>query len=192
MIIAADRRQARTILRYAKGLLQDTPMLKPLVDSERSESLDLTNRVTIEVHTASFRTTRGYTIVCALLDEMAFFRDESGANPDIEILNALRPGMATVPNSMLLGASSPYARKGALWTAYRKHYGKPSPVLVWQADTRTMNPMVPAAVIDAAYEEDPASAAAEYGAQFRTDIESYIALEVVQACVGSQRVRTSL
>jgi hypothetical protein len=42
---------------------------------------------------------------------------------------------------MLLLASSPYARKGALWDSYKKHYGKDGdPILVWQAPTRTMNP----------------------------------------------------
>jgi hypothetical protein len=37
-----------------------------------------------------------------------------------------------------------------------------------------MNPTVPQSVIDEAMEEDPASANAEYGAQFRTDVETYI------------------
>jgi hypothetical protein len=86
---------------------------------------------------------------------------------------------------MLLCASSPYARRGALWDAHRKHYAKDNdPVLVWQADTRTMNPTVSQTVIDEATERDPASAAAEYGAQFRTDVESYIAREAVEACVA--------
>lgn len=184
MVIAADRKQARTILRYAKGLLSETPMLKPLMEAERTEAIDLTNRVTIEVHTASFRSTRGYTIIAALCDEAAFWRSDESANPDVEILNALRPGLASIADGLLLIASSPYARKGALWNAYRKHFGKnDSPVLVWQASTRTMNPTIPQSVIDAAYDEDPTSAAAEYGTEFRSDIESYINLEVVQACI---------
>jgi hypothetical protein len=46
-----------------------------------------------------------------------------------------------------------------------------------------MNPSLPQRVVDAAIEADPASAAAEYGAEFRTDIESFISREVVEACV---------
>ena len=73
MVIAADRKQARVIMRYVKGLLNAVPMLKQLIEAERQESVDLTNRVAIEVHTASFRTVRGYSIVAALLDEFAFW-----------------------------------------------------------------------------------------------------------------------
>ena len=39
--------------------------------------------------------------------------------------------------------------------------------LIWQAPTRTMNPTVSQAYIDAEMEKDPISAAAEYLAQFR-------------------------
>ena len=87
--------------------------------------------------------------------------------------------MATVPGSMLLAASSPYARRGALWEAFNRYHKQDGPVLVWQAPTAVMNPSVPQSLIDEAMAEDPARAAAEYGAEFRSDIESYIAREVV-------------
>jgi hypothetical protein len=184
MIIAADRRQARVCLRYIKGLLQ-VEMLRELIENETAEAVHLTNFVTIEVHVASFRTTRGYAVAAALVDELAFWAtDEHSAEPDREVINALRPGMAQFPNAMLLCASSPYARKGSLWSAYQKHFGKDdAPALVWQAPTRVMNPSIPQSVIDEAMADDPASAAAEYMAAFRTDIEGYIPVEVVRACV---------
>ena len=53
----------------------------------------------------------------------AAFR-EIEANPDTEILNALRPAMATVPGALLLSISSPYAKRGELWRAHEAHYGK--------------------------------------------------------------------
>jgi hypothetical protein len=184
MIIACDMRQARIVVRYLAALLE-IPLMKPLVlgkqTNRNAPGYDLDGQVTIEVHTTSFRSVRGYTIVAAIFDEIAFWRSEESANPDSEIVAAVRPAMATVPGSMMLCASSPYARRGVLWRAWRRHYGKDGPVLVWQADTRTMNPTVPQAVIDEAYEEDPQSAPAEYGAQFRTDVESYVAREVVEA-----------
>jgi hypothetical protein len=49
--------------------------------------------------------------------------------------------------------------------------------------TRTMNLTVPQSYIDAETEKDPAAAQAEYGAQFRLDIESFVSREAVEACV---------
>jgi hypothetical protein len=46
-----------------------------------------------------------------------------------------------------------------------------------------MNPSVDESVIAAAYEADEPSAAAEYGAEFRRDIESYVSREAVDAVV---------
>lgn len=186
-VLAADRKQARTVMRYVAGLLRNVPMLAKLIERETTESFDLAGSVTIEVTTASSRATRGYTFAAVLADEVAFWpADDTAADPDTEILNAVRPGMATIPDAMLICASSPYARKGELWNAHERYYGRDdAPVLVWQADTRSMNPSVPQRLIDEAYERDPASAAAEYGAQFRTDVEQFIRREVVEACTDA-------
>ena len=186
MVVAADRRQARTIMRYCLGLLKSVPMLAQLIEGETRESVSLRNRIVIEVHTASFRSTRGYTIVCALLDEVAYWpTDESSSEPDVEVINAVRPGMATIPGAMLLCASSPHARRGALWSAYAKHFGKDGdPVLVWQAATRDMNSTVSESYVDAHLAEDPERASAEYLAQFRSDLEAFVSREVIESCVG--------
>src|SRR5262249_36902442 len=122
-LIAADRQQARTVFRYVGGLLDGSPMLARLIERRTADAIDLTNGVTIEVHTASFRSVRGYTVVGAVLDEVAFWRSEDSANPDREIVEALRPAMATVPGALLVAISSPYARRGVLWDAYRRHFG---------------------------------------------------------------------
>ena len=58
---------------------------------------------------------------------------------------------------------------------------------MWQATTRTMNPSIPQALIDGAYEEDPSAAAAEYGAEFRSDLEAYITTEIIDACTVPAR-----
>ena len=109
------------------------------------------------------------------------------ANPDVEILRALRPGLASIPGSVLLLASSPYAKRGELYAAYRRHYGKDGArVLVWKADTATMNPRIDPAIIAEAYESDPEAARAEYGGEFRDDLADFITRETVDAitCQG--------
>lgn len=182
-VLAANRQQARSIFRYVSGLLKAVPLFAPMIAEETAESITLTNRVVIEIGTASFRTTRGYSFAAVLCDEIAFWRqDETSANPDVEILRALRPGMASIPGSILLLASSPYAKRGELYAAFRRHFGKDDArVLVWKADTATMNPRIDPAIIAEAYESDPEAARAEYGAEFRNDLADFVTREIVEA-----------
>ncbi|SDB02875.1 hypothetical protein SAMN02927930_00103 [Pseudidiomarina indica] len=180
MVIAADRKQARSVMRYIRGLVDGSPMLKQMVLRETTESIELVNRCVIEITTASMRATRGYTASCIIADEIAFWLTD-GANPDKEIINALRPSLATL-NGKLIALSSPYARRGVLWENYRRYFGKDNQrVLVAQAPTLTMNPTLSPEIVAAAYEEDAQAASAEYGAQFRSDVESYISREAVEA-----------
>jgi hypothetical protein len=184
MVIAADRKQARVVHRYARALLRNVPMLARMVDAETAESIALTNGAAIEIHTASYRSTRGYSAAAVIADECAFWRtDTDAASPDVEILAALRPALATLPSSMLLAISSPYARRGALWDAYRRHHGVDgSPVLTWQAPTEIMHPALAGSeVIRDAYAADPSAAAAEYGAEFRSDLEAFVSQDAVAA-----------
>ena len=183
-IIAVDRRQARLIKKYCAALLSRIPASGSLIARQTDDEIILRNGIHIEVATASFRTTRGYTVIAVLLDEIAYLRtDDFSANPDSEIIAALRPAMATVRGAMFLAASSPYARRGELYRSYREHHGKPSNVLFWKAATRVMNPTVPASFIDDEMERDPARAAAEYLADFRSDIEGFVSREVVDDAV---------
>lgn len=184
LVIAADRRQARVVMRYVRGLLTNIPLLSEMIEGEgRADGFDLNNSVTIEVGTASFRTSRGYTFAAVLADEVAFWRTDDAAEPDYEVLDAIRPGLATIPGSMLLCASSPYSRRGALWDSFRRFFGKADAPLVWKAGTRDMNPSVPQVVIDRALERDESSAKAEYLAEFRSDLEALLTREAIAAVI---------
>ncbi|SLN09975.1 hypothetical protein ROJ8625_00135 [Roseivivax jejudonensis] len=179
-LIAADRAQARTLFRYIRAMFAH-PLLAPLVLRETSDSLELRNRTAIEVHTASFRKVRGYTLAAVIADEIAFWQVE-GASPDREIITALRPALATL-DGKLVALSSPYAKRGVLWGAFKRHHGSNSErVLVAQAPSRTMNPTLPQSAIDDAMAEDPEAARAEYLAEFRTDISSLIDPGLVADC----------
>jgi hypothetical protein len=189
LVLAADRKQARAIFRYARGLLRSAPLLAALIVDENTEVITLSNRVAIEIGTAGFRNVRGSTLIAALCDEIAFWRvEDSAANPDREILRALRPGLATILGATLLLASSPYAKRGELHAAYRRHYGKDGArVLVWKADTASMNPRLPRHIIEEAYESDPEAARAEYGAEFRDDLADFITREIVEGITATGR-----
>src|SRR4029077_13053267 len=135
------------------------------------------------------KSTRGYSFAAVIADEVAFWRSDDSASPDIEVLTAVRPGLAPIPGSLLVAISSPYSRRGALWSAYKAHFGKDDdPVLVWQAPTLAMTPTVPTHVVDDALAADEPAARAEWLAQFRSDLEAFVSREVLDACTVPRRI----
>ena len=182
-VFAPTRAQAQITFRYIRGLLRSVPELERLIVSEQRDSLELEGGVVVEVITASVAAPRGRSYALAILEEAAFLPSEDASDPDKELLNAIRPALARVPGSLLAVVSSPYARRGELYRVHRDHFGKASDsILVVQADTLTLNPSFSKAEIERAYAEDDSSASAEYGAQFRRDVESFIDVEAVEAC----------
>ena len=184
LVIAPDQRQASGILGYAEGALEESPVLRQRIVRRTADTIELKGNIFIEVRAASFRRLRGSTLVAGLLDEIAFFMpDETSSNPDTEIVNAIKPSLLTT-GGPLIGISSPYARKGVLWEAYSRYFGPDGDprILVAQGASRDLNPSLPQEEIDREFQKDPAYASAEYGAQFRTDLESFVSPEKVDAC----------
>jgi len=123
-----------------------------MIDDELAESVTLKNGVVIEIHTGSISSPRGRTFIAVLADEIAFWRSEDSANPDADVIAAVRPGLASIPDSILLMASSPYAKRGVLFTMFRRHFGKDGArVLVWRGTTAEMNPTLDSDIIAEAY-----------------------------------------
>jgi hypothetical protein len=174
------------------GMISRRVRLREASASEPSmtaDALELTNGITLEVRPASFRKLRGPTYIAVIADELAFwYVDAAYANPDVEILNAVEPGLATTGGPLIL-ASSPHARRGVLWEVFKRHHGPSGDprILVAHGASRTLNPSLPQRVVDRALEKDHIRATAEYLAEFRTDVEGFVALEVVEGCVGSHR-----
>ena len=185
--LAVDRDQARIVLRYVKAFFHKIPALGAMVTRETAAGFELDNGVDIAIATNSFRQVRGRPILAAILDECAFYRDENSATPDRELYQALKPGLATLPGAMIIGISSPYRRAGLLYEKWRKHYGQDGDVLVIKAPSIVFNPTLDRSIIDRAYEEDPAAAAAEWGAEWRSDIAAFVDPEVVDACIAPGR-----
>jgi hypothetical protein len=181
-VFAPDRKQAAITLRYVRGLLNSVPALAGLIASETRESIDLAHGVVIEVVTASLAAPRGRAYALAIVEEAAFLPTDQSANPDLELLRAIRPALARVPGSLLAVVSSPYARRGELWRTCQRHQARPDPaVVVVQASTLALNPTFDRQAVETAYVEDPASAAAEYGGEFRSDLEAFVTRDAVAA-----------
>lgn len=182
-IIANDKHQARIMKDYISGIFNSNASFKKLVAKDLTWEIELKNQVTIMVKTSSFRTLRGYTLLAAILEEIAFFRSEDSANPDKEILAAVRPSLATIPDSLLIGISTPYSRSGVLYEQFKKHYGKAGGPLIWKAPTTMMNPTIDKSIIKDALADDPSAASAEWLSEFRADIEAFMPPEFIEAVV---------
>jgi phage terminase large subunit-like protein len=113
LLLGPDREQARIAFDYIVGLLESDPRLARLIAHRTRGKIQLTNRVTIEVATSSFKTVRGYSTAMVVCDEVAFWRSEDSVNPAGEVIAALRPALATLPGSLLLALSTPYAKTRA-------------------------------------------------------------------------------
>ena len=83
MVIAADRKQARTVKGYISGLLHAHPSLERLIAKDLDERIELTNGLVIEIHT--HRSAR-----CAAIPSSApsVTRSRSGSPMKARILTA--------------------------------------------------------------------------------------------------------
>jgi len=143
LILSKTAWQATKALQYLRGIFTEVSAFKALVEGETADTISLTNRVDIECVAASFRNIRGGTCIAILCDEVALWLSDNSANPDKEILAAARPMLMTTGGPLVV-ISSPYARRGELWAAYKRDYGaKGDPlIVVAHAPSRVMNPMM--------------------------------------------------
>lgn len=186
--LACDRDQAKILLNYSRSFFTDCPALKNLVSRETVEGFELDTRVDIKIQTLSHRSVRGRSMLMVVLDECAFYRDDTGefSNPDEEIYRAVLPGLARVPGSMLIGISSPYKKSGLLYRKWQEHFGQnDDDVLVIQAPSRTLNPTLDQADIDKKIADDPAAARAEWLAEWRDDIAGWLPYEIIASAVDA-------
>jgi hypothetical protein len=186
MLLAANRAQAKILFDHIRANFE-LPILSSMVANRKAESIELTNHVSIEIHTSDYRSLRGRTVIACCGDELAFWGTSSDGTPnDKEILDAVRPSMATIPDILLICLSSPYSKRGELWRNHQEYYGRAgAPVLIWQAASRVMNPSLPRITVAAAHLRDAVAARSEWEAEFRSDLSSFLSLELVEAAMQS-------
>jgi len=177
LLIANDKDQARTLKDYISAILDGSPKLREFKSKEIAFEIELKNRITISIRAKNYRALRGRTVVAAIFEELAFWRSEESANPDYEVLAAVKPAMLTIKDSMLIGISSAYAKRGLLYDQYKKYYGKARGPLIWKSTTMEMNPLANRKEIEEQIKSDPSKYRAEFLSEFRDDIESYLGIE---------------
>jgi hypothetical protein len=186
MCLAVDRHQSLIVLNHIRSYFADIPVLKAMVQRETAEGFELNNQIDIVVATNNFRSIRGRACLLVIMDEVAYWRDETSRKPDEELYRAVTPALASLaPDSMIIGISSPYKRSGLLYKKWKTHFAQEGDVLVIRAPTRVMNPTISQAIIDRELLEDNASARAEYLAEWRDDVTGWLAVETIESAVDT-------
>jgi len=194
-VIAPTRYQAGIVWKYLVSIF-DTPLLRPEVVNRQDsfQMMSLRNGIEIRILVGDWRTVRGPSIVCAVIDEVCFFglTEESKVRSDTELIRALRPALLTT-GGKLICISSKYSRKGWAYGQWLRQHGgnegvspsfiKPWTVLVWDSPSQVMNPTLSQKDIDAAYLEDPAAARSEYGGEWRDDVSEFVPRSLVESLV---------
>jgi len=181
--VATDRRQAEVVLGYIKGFLEP---FSNMVLRSRAMDIDLKNGITIGISTCTIRAGRGFALACVIMDELAFWRDEYSANPADDVIWSLQPRL--LDNGLLIGVSSSYGPFGCLYETHKEHFGKEgSDVLFWKASTLTMNPTYNKEKIEKLIRRNPAKGRAEFMAEFREDVETYLSESDLEAVTMTGR-----
>jgi hypothetical protein len=187
LVLSASKGQAQLVFRYVLGFLEASPILRQEIESVGAEEIHLRGGIVISVHSNNFRSVRGRTLLGCIFDEVAFWRDEASASPDIETYRAILPALATT-GGMLIGISSAYRKIGLLYQRHRDYFGKEdADVLVVAGATETFNPTIDKRVIAQARKDDPESAAAEWDGQFREGISSLLDDNSIDAAIDHDR-----
>lgn len=151
-VIAPELDLASEAMNYIKGAIEADPELAPLLTSApkpgvKTERLVIKRPdgrlVAFEAKAAKRMgvTERGRTLIGVLLDEAAFFMDESFKVNDVEIFNAVQPRMM-LPVGQLMLFSTPWSESGLFYDLYKANHpgvgGKPTSALAALASTPAM------------------------------------------------------
>jgi len=187
MLIAPAMYQAEIAMRFIRAYLNSSPLLKQYVGRERSEEVELTNGIIIACYPCSYVAVRGLSVVCAICDELAFWRHEvTSASPEEEVLAALRPAMATFPTAKLVKISTPYRKEGLLWQEFQRRAELDH--LVWQLPSPEMNPTLQPFVLEQARKIDEEKFRREFLAEFTDQIAAWVVPDVLEPCIMRGRI----
>ena len=182
LVIAPVLKQAQIAFRYIRKYMKLSPELSNLVAKARKSEIELRNGITITCQPCSQITVRGDSVVCAICDELGFWKHgETAANPEREVIAALRPAMATLTNTKLIKISTPCRKEGILWHDFQEH--ESLPYAVWQASSKDMNPTIPDEFLKEQEHENKEDFRREYLAEFTDSLVGWITWELLEPCV---------
>lgn len=170
--VAANVRQARIVLDFARRLIVESPLLSQYLIGEAHDRLDFRledgARTCITAFPCTSRGIRGWPISTLCLDELAHFHLTGGDGSDAEIYTAARPALAqfgalgkvalcsTPAGSSGLFAEAFLAASNGEWDGWR----------AFQHSTWELNPRITRESLEDEARRDPDMFASEHEARF--------------------------
>jgi hypothetical protein len=168
IVIAPTRALARQILNYVKGAIDDNATLRGMVTRTTQHEIELKRpdgrEVTICIVPADKggSSARGKSIVFGCLEETAFFESEGAAVVDKDLLRAIKPRL--LPGAPVFVISTPWAKRGLLWTLFDRNWNGPrDSIVAWAASTLLLNLKRVRTAVAAEWQADPDNARIELG-----------------------------
>lgn len=196
-VISPTKLQSQIVKSYIRAALS-SPMLEKEIIQEDRDGFTLSNNIRIQILTGDFKAVRGFTQIAVIVDEICFFglSEESKVRNDTELIAAIRPALLTTKGK-LIAISTKYCKRGWGFRRWKKYFkNEDGKTLIWEGESRLMNPTLSQEDIDQAVAEDPASGRAEYLNEWRENIGAYLPREVIESVVKKNRLellpRTSI
>lgn len=171
LIVAPDIRLAKQVLRYVVGAVELSQAIKHCIVSQTADGVVLRRQdgrtVSIEClpATRGGSAVRGRSLVGVVLDECAFFRDDSYQVNDAEVFRAVAPRV--LRGGQVVIDSTPWAEAGLLFDFHRRNHGHPvdaisahAPTLLLRNDEHTRG------YVEREHARDSMNARREFGAEF--------------------------
>lgn len=183
LMVAQDHRSAmRSLFRYASEPFNEVPAFRREVERSTSDTLELRRGTYLSAYPCRPASVRGIRACIGCVDELAFFTATDGRPTDREMLRVVRGRVATTGGKVIV-LSSPYGQLGTLYDLHRRHYGRDTGTLVWQASAPTMNPALGEDYLTRMRDEDPEAALSEVEGQFRAGLSTFLDPEVIADAV---------
>lgn len=197
LIIAPSEKLRQEVVNYAVGAIRSKPELKKTLIVPKGTADDGVvgafsvrrphDRKIIDfvagVATKGGYGGRGRSWTDAVLDECAFFQDETFAVNDQTLFDAA--SARVLPGGQTLVTSTPWAEFGLLYTLFTENHGKPKNAIAVHAPTTLLNPADWAKKLVArAYATNPENAEREFGAKFmKGGTTIFFAPDLIDSCI---------
>jgi hypothetical protein len=182
--------QSKIALRGVKDLINNSPILKPLIVRETSDTLELSNGAVFKALPASSRSGRGMACPLLIFDELAHAVDTEGGNAaGSSLYQALSPSVAQFGRlGKILMLSSPWTQAGIFYDLFKQaNSGQFDHMQVVNLATWAVNPNISQDWLEQEKARDPDLFRIEYGAEFSQSLAAFLDPALVDAAVNHHR-----